>query len=137
MLDHALLKQYLLATAVTLAAIFAPAKTALVTVMVLPLADLVLAVICAVRAKKPITSSGLKRTVAKILMYETATVLAFLTEQFLTGPVVPAARLVTGLIGLTELKSCLEHLDSLSGGSLFKTILDRLSPSSLKSKDEQ
>lgn len=115
-----------------LVAVFAPAESAMITVMVLPLADLALALLCVKRAKQPLTSAGLKRTVAKILMYEAATALAFMTEQFLTGPAVPAMRLVTGLIGLTELKSCLEHLDSLSGGSLFKTIVDRLSPASLK-----
>lgn len=113
----------------------APIKPALVCVMALPIADLVLALIVARRKKQPITSSGLKRTVAKILVYELAVLLAFFTEQFLTGDAVPALKYVTTLIGVTELKSLLEHMDSLSNGSFFKTIVDKLTPPGIKKDD--
>jgi Bacteriophage holin family len=88
--------------------------------------DLVLGLLVALKQKNAVTSGGIKRTVAKVLMYEIAVILAFVTQSVLTGDMVPAMRIVTGLIGATELKSCLEHLDTLSGGSLFKTAIDRL-----------
>lgn len=122
-----LLKTALLAALVVLA----PAKPALIAVMCLPLCDLVLALLVARKNKQPITSAGLKRTVGKILMYEIAVTLAFLTEQFLTGDMVPAMKYVTALIGITELKSLLEHLDELSGGSFFKSVVDKLAPPKL------
>lgn len=52
--------------------------------------------------------------------------LAYVTQTTLTGDLVPALRIVTGLVGATELKSCLEHLDELSGGDLFKKAVDTL-----------
>lgn len=114
-----------------------PIHPALISVMCLPLVDLALALLCAKRAKEPVTSSGLKRTVAKVLMYEAATILAFVTETSLLGGLVPVVRMVTGLIGMTELKSCLEHLDTLGGNPLFASILNRLAPPKNEdSKDE-
>jgi hypothetical protein len=122
----ATVKSHGLLAAILIGALLAPAKTSLVAVMVLPLVDLGLALAVAVKTKQPITSSGLKRTVAKLLMYEVATVLAFITEKYLTGDIVPCMRIVTGLVGITELKSCLEHLDELSGGSFFKAAVNQL-----------
>lgn len=133
----ALVKSHGLTAAVLIGALLAPAKTSLIAVMALPIVDLVLALAVAVKTKRPITSSGLKRTVAKVLMYETATVLAFATEQCLTGDVVPCMRVVTGLIGITELKSCLEHLDELSGGSFFKAAVDQLTSGDKKDRDAE
>lgn len=114
---------------------FAPAQSALICVMALPLIDLLLGLICARRARRPITSSGLKRTIAKIFLYEAATLLAFVTETWLTGPMIPAIKMVTGLIGMTELKSCLEHLDELGGMPLFASLLRRLAPAPLDSPE--
>jgi hypothetical protein len=106
----------------------APVHPAVITALCLPLVDLTLALISARRAGEAITSAGLKRSVAKVLMYELAIVLAFVTEQYLLSSLVPAVRVVTGLIGMTELKSCLEHLDTLGGQPLFASILKRLAP---------
>lgn len=105
-----------------------PIHQAILTALSLAIADLVLALLCAAKQHTPIRSAGLKRTVAKILMYEAAIVLAFLAETYLLGPFVPAVKMVTGLIGMTELKSCLEHLDDLGGNPLFASILTRLAP---------
>lgn len=105
-----------------------PIHSAVISVLTLPLIDLLLGLIGAYRAKRPITSSGLKRTVGKLLMYETATVLAFIVEHYLIGQFIPVIHIVTGLIGITELKSCLEHLDELGGQPLFASILAKLAP---------
>ena len=122
------MKHRLLELALLIWVFLAPIQPAMGCVMALPIVDLILALYCAKRAGQPLTSTGLKRTVAKILMYEAATILAFLTETYLTGPALPCLRLVTGLIGCTELKSCLEHLDEAQGSSLFAMILSKLSP---------
>lgn len=106
----------------------APIRPALTTVVLLPVVDLVLALLVAYRNKQPITSAGLKRTVAKILMYEVAVIAAFLTETYLTGDLVSCCKYVTALIGITELKSLLEHLDELFGGSFFKVLINKLAP---------
>ncbi len=105
-----------------------PIHPALISVMCLPIADLALALLCARKNKEAITSSGLKRTVAKVLMYEAAVILAFVTETTLLGSLVPAVKMITALIGITELKSCLEHLDILGGAPFFASILNKLAP---------
>lgn len=105
-----------------------PIHPAIISVMCLPIVDLALALVLVKRAGTPITSTGLKRTVAKILMYELATILAFVVETYLLSGLVPAVKLVTGLIGMTELKSCLEHLDELGGSPLFASIITKLAP---------
>lgn len=122
------LKKYALTVGFALWIWIAPIRPALATVAALPMVDLVLALVCAFRAKRPITSSGLKKTIAKIFLYEMATLLAFATETYLLGPLIPAIKIVTGLIGVTELKSCLEHLDELSGKSLFSAAIAKLAP---------
>lgn len=111
-----------------------PIQPALYCVMALPVIDLMLALSYALQQGKPIASFGLKRTVAKILMYEAAVIAAFMTETYLTGAAIPAIKTVTGLIGITELKSCLEHLDALNGSPLFATLIERLAPAPLKKK---
>jgi hypothetical protein len=105
-----------------------PVRPAIISVMALPLVDLCFALTIAKRSGQSITSSGLKRTVAKILMYEAATVLAFIVETYLINGWVPIVKTVTGIIGMTELKSCLEHLDDLGGNKLFGSILAALAP---------
>lgn len=105
-----------------------PVHSAIITALCLPLIDLALALVVARKAGVPVTSAGIKRTVAKVLMYEVGIILAFIVETNLLGSLVPVTRMVTGLIGMTELKSCLEHLDELGGNQLFATILLKLAP---------
>jgi len=112
--------------ALAIIAVFAPAKAVLLTVMVLTLCDLATGLLASLKQQIPITSSGLKRTVVKVLVYQTAALSAFLVEQYLTPIELPVMKMVTGLIGVTELKSVLENLDIISGGSFFSTLISRL-----------
>ena len=130
-----LLQHYALPLAAVAWLTLEPVHTSVVAVLALPLIDLILALLVARKTKQPVTSAGMKRTVAKILVYETATLLAFVVETYLTGPVVPACRIVTGLTGLTELKSCLEHLDELSGTNLLAAAIAKLAPEQPNDKD--
>lgn len=108
--------------------LLAPIRPAMASVFLLPMVDMALGLLAAYRAKRPITSTGIKRTVAKVFLYEVAVCLAFTVETYMTGPFIPVIRMVTGLIGITELKSCLEHLDDLGANPLFKTLVSKLAP---------
>jgi hypothetical protein len=108
--------------------VLAPLRPALGAVAALPLLDLALGLIAAYRGKRPLTGAGIKRTVAKVCLYEVATILAFIVEMYMTGPFIPCIKMVTGLIGCTELKSCLEHLDELGGQPFFASIITKLAP---------
>jgi FtsH-binding integral membrane protein len=114
---------------VALLAIFAPIKAAVLSVIVLVFADLILGVSAAVKQNEPITSSGLKTTVIKLAIYEVAILLAFLAQTYLTGSILPVCNLATAVVGLTELKSILENLDIIAGGSFFQSLIDKVNNS--------
>jgi len=105
--------------------VFAPIQAALATVMVLIIVDLATGIAAAKKRKEAITSSGLKRTVIKFFIYETALILAFLCGQYLID-ILPVVKIVSTFIGLTELKSCYENLNEISGGDLLKQLISKL-----------
>lgn len=111
---------------VALLAALAPAMPVVIAAFVLTVTDTVCGVVSARRRGEPLSSMGIRRAIAKLLVYEIAIVLAFLTETYLTGELVPAMRIVAALVGVTELRSVLGHLDEITGGSVFKTILSLL-----------
>ena len=118
--------KYLETLMITTLVVFAPIKSAIIVVAILTFADLVLGVIAARKRGEPITSSGLKRSIGKILIYQSALCLAFLVEKYLTGEIFPASKLISALIGLVELKSVLENLDSINGQPVFRSMVNQL-----------
>jgi phage-related holin len=108
------------------ALIFAPIKATLITVMVLTIVDLVSGLAASIKAGRPITSSGLKRTIVKTCVYEAVIMLGYLTEQHMTGDLVPVVKVLAGYIGLTELKSVMENLESMTGVSVLKALISKI-----------
>ncbi len=120
------MKSYLEAAGLALIAIFAPIQSAIISVFVLVCVDLATGIVAAHGRKEPISSSGIKRTVGKILLYEIAIMAAFICQSYLTGDLLPVCKLVTAMIGLVELKSVLENLGGVGENSLFKSVLGRI-----------
>lgn len=121
------MRNWITAVLVSLQAIFQPAQSMLLTALVLIVVDLITGIAAAKKMGKPITSAGIGRTVVKLLVYEVAIALAFLTETYMTGPAIPCAKVAASLIGTTELLSVLENVNILSGGDLLKSIIDKIS----------
>lgn len=117
----------------SIATVFAPIKSVIITAGILVIADLVLGIMAARHRKEPITSAGFRRSITKVFIYEIAIMLAYITETYLTGPDVPVSKIVSGFVGITELKSVIENLNELSGDSIFKLLVDKLSD---KRRDE-
>lgn len=109
-----------------LVAVFAPLGPVIATVMVLVIADFVLGVMASRAQKVPFQSSLIKKTVLKFFVYETALILGFLVETYLTGPAIPASKIVASFIGLTEFTSIVENLNSVSGTNLLKVLVSKL-----------
>jgi phage-related holin len=128
------LKSILLKSLFAVAVVFAPAKAAVATVLVLILADLVTGLLAARKKKHSITSSGLKRSITKLFVYETAIILSFLTETYLLDGTLPLMKIVTGYIGITEFLSVMENLNVISNGTLIKQLLAKLNVDSSKSE---
>lgn len=118
--------KYIESLAIAALAVFAPIKAAIITTIVLVIIDLVAGLIAAHKRGELITSSGIKRTVGKIVLYESAICAGFLCQTYLTGDLFPASKIITALVGVVELKSIMENMDTISGSSLFKSILSRI-----------
>lgn len=106
--------------------VFVPIKASLAAVGVLTFLDLMLGVLAARKRGEPITSSGFKKTVVKLLAYESTVMLGFLVEQYLTGDLMPVVKILGGMIGITELKSVLENLEELTGLPLLQLLIQKL-----------
>jgi phage-related holin len=119
--------QHLKVLALAILAVFAPAQAMILSSVALVVMDLITGVAAARKRSETITSAGLSRTVAKLLVYETAILLAFLTQTYLTGATIPVANIVAGFVGITELLSCMENLNDISGNNLLKALLEKLS----------
>lgn len=130
------MKQLLTNLLLSIAIVFAPIKATLITVMVLTIVDFIAGVWAAKCRKEPITSSGFKATIIKILAYEVVVMLGFLTEKYMTGDLVPIVKVLAGLIGLTELKSIIENLQDITGIPLMKVIVAKLTSQTEKIKDD-
>lgn len=118
--------KYLEAVTLALLAVFAPIKAAIIVAFALILVDLIVGIWAAKKRGEPITSAGLRRSVTKIVIYELAICTAFLGEQYLLGPSIPATKLVSALVGTVELKSILESLNEINGSPIFTTLVTKL-----------
>lgn len=120
------MKPYLIHLLLATVAVFAPAQGMLTTALLLIVIDLITGILASKKQGKKINSSGLQRTIVKLLVYEISIMLAFLTETYLLNHSIPVSNIVAGFVGITELKSCLENLNVISGGDLLKQIVDKL-----------
>jgi hypothetical protein len=111
---------------IALIAVFAPVHPVMLVAATLVVVDLITGLIASKKQNIPITSAGLKRSVGKILLYEVSICVAFLVQQYLTGDIFPASKLVAALIGLTELKSLSENLNIISGRNVLTAFIDRI-----------
>jgi FtsH-binding integral membrane protein len=119
------LLKYLPAWLIAMVAIFAPEKAAICTALVLILIDLVTGVWAAKKRGEAITSSGLKTTIYKIVFYELAICLGFLAQTYLTGTVLPVCNLITSVIGLTEMTSILENLQTINPNISWASLISK------------
>jgi phage-related holin len=118
--------KYLSAAAISLLGLFAPVKGMLLAALVLCVADLITGVLAAMKRKEPITSSKLRRSVVKLFVYELAIIASFIAQHWLTGDAFPLVSWAAGMVGLVELKSVLENLNTISGTDLLASILTKV-----------
>lgn len=115
-------------------AIFAPIKGMLYTTLVLIAFDLITGILAAIKRKEPITSSNLRRTLSKLVIYESALMLAFGVEHYLSD-IIPFIKTVAGMIALVELKSIYENLGEIGGDPLLKTLAAKIGSENQKEID--
>lgn len=117
---------WLKVAAIAIVGVLAPVKTMVVTSATLVIMDMFTGILASYKLKQPITSAGIRRTVSKLIIYTVAILIAFLAQTYLLENEIPACNWITGMIGLTELMSCLENLNTISGTNLLQSVIDRL-----------
>ncbi len=123
------MKQHLINIGLAIAAVFAPVQHVMLVTLIMIAIDLVTGILAARKQAIAINSSGLRRTITKLFIYELTIALGYLVETYMTGPTIPVVKIITSFIGLTELKSVMENLDIINGSSLLKTIIEKLGSS--------
>lgn len=108
--------------------VLAPTQTMALTALLLVLVDLLTGLVAARKQGNVITSNGLKRTVLKLVVYELLICLAYLTDTYLTkGVTLTILPLVTGVIGIGEIKSVTENLSIITGDDVISRLLSTIS----------
>jgi hypothetical protein len=120
------MKDWLVATLISTAAIFAPAKALILVTGVLIFADLFTGMLAARKRGEKIQSSALRRTITKCFVYESAILLGFLVETFMLEGFIPVSKIAAGLISVVEMKSILENLDIINGNPIFTSLIKKL-----------
>jgi hypothetical protein len=117
---------WLKAVAVSLFALLAPIHAVMAVTGAMIFIDLATGVLAARKRKEPITSAALRRTVTKIVVYQTGIITAFLCEHYLLSDSLPIIKLAAAAIGLVEMKSISENLNELNGAPIFATLVKAL-----------
>ena len=120
------MKEWIVKTVLVAVALLTPIKSMLIATGLLIFADLILGVWAAHKRNEAITSAGLRRSVTKFLVYQLVIITGFVVEKWLLDDLLPVSKLVSGVIGLVELKSLLENANTIHGSDLFKTVINKL-----------
>jgi hypothetical protein len=124
-------KDYLYKGLLVLIAILAPIKTTLITTIMLILCDTISGVVAAKKQGIPITSAKLRNTLSKLVIYLTLIVLGFYVEKNMLDGFFPLISLITGVIGVVEMKSVLENMEIVLGTAIFSSLIEKLGSENL------
>lgn len=120
----------------SLLAVFAPIKGAVITVGILVFSDLILGIWAAIKRKEVISSSKMRNTISKLIIFEICLLLAYLTEIYLIGSLFPISKIAASYIGLVELQSIIENLNDINGSPVFVKLLSLLNKKQDEIKDD-
>lgn len=126
------MKDFLYSLGLSLLAVFAPLKPMLMTTLALVIIDFIFGIMAAKKKKQKITSKRMRESGPKLLVFNVLLITSFLVETYMTGDTFPAVKIVSAFIGVVELTSIVESLNTLSGGTMLKSLVEKLTA---KSKD--
>jgi len=104
-------------------ALLTPIHAIMISVFVLVFCDLILGILAARKRGESISSSGMRRTIVKILSYQAVIICGFLVETYMMGGILPLSKMLASLIGVVEMKSLLENADEIHGSSIIKKVI--------------
>ena len=120
------MKEWLTALLISAIAALAPIQATLITVGVLIFVDAFTGMYASYKRKEPITSAVMRRTISKLLVYQTVIISGYLLEHNILDHILPIAKMLAGACGVVEFKSILENSNSIMGADIFKSIISKL-----------
>lgn len=128
------MKKYLYEGLLVLAAILAPIKPLLLACGALIVADMVTGMFAAHKRKEAINSADMRRSLTKMVVYQIAIISGFVLEKYMLDGLLPASKVVSGVIGMVEFKSILENVSVIAGQDVLQMVLDKLGSKNAKGK---
>jgi len=119
-------KSFLLALALSALAIFAPLKPVLLAIAFMVAADLLTGVLAARKRGDPLTWVQGRRTIIKLGVFAIALATGLVAETYLLLGILPVVKLLSGVIGLNELKSIYGNLSDVSGSDSLGFIISKI-----------
>lgn len=107
---------------VALLAFIAPIQALLLGVGVLIVFDTISGVYKAYKLKQPIVSKKLGNVVSKFLLYIIAIISGYILQKMFGVDWIPFAKIIAVAISLTELKSILENVNSITGIDIWQFV---------------
>lgn len=106
-------------------AALAPIHGLMIAAGVIIFIDLITGIIRSHKNGDKVNSSGLRRTLTKIIVYQVGIISAFLFETYFL-PDIPVIKIVAGCVAIVEAISIFENLNEIYGSNIFKLFLDKL-----------
>ena len=90
------------------------------------MADMVLGILAAKKRGEEVNSASMRRTLSKMLIYESVVILGYVMQHHVMDDILPVAKICASTIGMVEFKSILENADEINGGSVLKALISKL-----------
>jgi len=103
----------------------APIKSIMWAVGFLVIVDLITGIWAAKKRGEKITSNGLRNTASKTLAYLLLVFTSHVVQSILV-PEIPLVKVVSALIGVTEVKSFFENIEHITGLDVWSEVLKKL-----------
>lgn len=120
------MKELLIKLLMVCVSVLTPIHPVLITVGILIFSDLVLGIWASKKRGEKFSSAALRRTVTKILIYQTAIITGYICEVYLLQNLLPISKIAAGLVGLVEMTSIFENLNAINGQPIFKSLIEKL-----------
>lgn len=129
------MKDFLINIGLAALAVFAPVQQSMCVVGVLIFIDLILGLYGAYKNGEPITSTKLKDTIVKMVVYQLGIISAFLAQEYL-AKLIPFVNITLGYIALTEFKSIAENISKITKQDFLKYVKEAINQKLNKGKNE-
>jgi hypothetical protein len=108
-----------------------PVRPVMIAAGVLIVLDMITGMLASRKQGERITSSGLKKTVGKMFLYQSSIVVGFLMEHYLLEGI-PVVKVIAGIIALTEGKSFFENVHRITGIDFWSEALAKIQSATVK-----